>query len=88
MFVVKNREVFDTNWDCYEINTRHNMDIYMSQINLAKYGNGIIHMAVRTYSALPNKFKETSNNIKKFKNNLKEFLYLNSFYTLDDFFKK
>jgi hypothetical protein len=46
MFVVKNIKVFDTNRDCYEINTRHNMDILMSQVNLAKYGNGVIHMAV------------------------------------------
>jgi hypothetical protein len=37
---------------------------------------------------LPNKFKETSNDINKFKNKLKEFLYLNSFFTLDEFFKK
>jgi hypothetical protein len=57
MFVVKNKEVFDTNKDCYEINTRHNMDIHMNQVNLMKYGNGVIHMAVRIYNALPNKFK-------------------------------
>jgi hypothetical protein len=69
LFIVKNKEVFDT--DCYEINTRHNKDIHMSQVNLAKYGNGVIHMAVRTYDALPNKIKETSNDINNFKTNLK-----------------
>ena len=64
------------------------MDICMSQVNLAKYGNWVIHMAVRIYNALPNKIKVTSNDINKFKNNLKEFLYLNSFYTLDEYFKR
>jgi soluble lytic murein transglycosylase-like protein len=88
MFIVKNRELFDTNRDYYEINTRHNMDIHTSQVNLAKYGNGVTHMAVRTYNALPNKLKEMSNYINKFKNKLKEFLYSNTFYTLDEFFKK
>jgi hypothetical protein len=48
LFVAKNKEVFDTNRDCYEINTRHNKDIHMSQVNLAKYGNGVIHMDIRT----------------------------------------
>jgi hypothetical protein len=63
MFVLKNREIFDTNRDCYEINTRQNMDIHMNQVNLAKYGNGVLHMAVRIYNALPNKLKLVSNDI-------------------------
>jgi hypothetical protein len=48
MFVIKNREMFNANSDCYEIDTRQNMNIYvhMYQVNLAKYGNGVYHMAV------------------------------------------
>jgi hypothetical protein len=42
-FVIKNREIFDTNRDCYEIDTRQNMNIHMYQVNLAKYGNGVYH---------------------------------------------
>jgi hypothetical protein len=49
-----------------------------------KYGNGVYHMAVRIYNGLS---KVISNNTNKFKVSLKEFLYLNSFYTLDEFFK-
>jgi hypothetical protein len=33
MFVIKNREMFDTNRDCYEFDTRQNMNIHMYQVN-------------------------------------------------------
>jgi hypothetical protein len=88
IFVVKNREMFDTNKLLYEINTRHNMDIHVNQVNLAIYGKGVHHMAGRIYNALPDTLKEISKNIEQFKHNLKEFLYFNSFYTLDEFFMR
>jgi hypothetical protein len=83
MFVIKNSEIFNTNSDCYEIDTRQNMNRHMYQINLAKYGNGVYHMAVRIYNGLPDKLKIILNNSNKFKASLKEFLHLNSYYTLD-----
>jgi hypothetical protein len=49
---------------------------------------GVYHMAVRIYNGLPNKLKIISNNSNKFKSSLKEFLHLNSYYTLDEFFKR
>jgi hypothetical protein len=49
----------------------------MYQVNLAKYGNGVYHMTVRIYNGLPNKLKI-----------LKECLHLNSYYTLEEFFKR
>jgi hypothetical protein len=85
MFVIKNKEIFDINNAHYTINTRHIMDIHMSQVNLAKYGNGVFHMAVNIYNTLPVSLQEISKDIKSFKNNLREFLYHNSFYTLDEF---
>jgi hypothetical protein len=86
MFVVKNRDIFDTNYVHYEINTRHIKDLHMNQVNLAIYGNGVYHMAVRVSNALPNTLKDNFNDIKKFKANLKKFLHIGSFYTLDEFF--
>jgi hypothetical protein len=61
------------------------MDMHMNQVNLVKYGNGVFHMAVRMYNALPNEIKTTFNNINNFKQNIKDFLYTNSFYTLNEF---
>jgi hypothetical protein len=60
IFVVKNREMFDTNKSHYEINTRHIMDIHMTKVNLAIYGKGVYHMVVRIYNALPNTLMEIS----------------------------
>jgi hypothetical protein len=88
IFVIKNRGIFNTNSDWYEIDTRQNMNIHMYQVNLAKYGNGVYHMAVRINNGLPNKLKIISNNSNKFKASLKEFLHLNFYYTLDECFKR
>jgi hypothetical protein len=60
----------------------------MYQVNLAKYGKGVYHMAVRIYNGLSNKLKIISNNSNKFKASLKEYLHLNLYYTLDEFFKR
>jgi hypothetical protein len=46
------------------------------------------HMAVRIYNGLPNKLKIILNNSNELKASLKEFLHLNSYYTLDEFFKR
>jgi hypothetical protein len=77
-----------TNEDCYEVNTRQNMNLYMYQVNLAIYGKGVYHMAVKVFNGLPYNLKEISNNPKKFKANLKDFLYSNSFCTLEEFFNR
>jgi hypothetical protein len=62
----KNRDYFVTNKDCYEVNTRQNMNLHMYQVNLAIYGKGVYHMAVKVFNGLPNNLKEISNNPKKF----------------------
>jgi hypothetical protein len=64
IFLVKNREIFDTSKVDSEINTRHIMDIHMTQVNLAVYGKGVYHVAVRIYNALPNTLKVISGEIK------------------------
>jgi hypothetical protein len=63
--------IFNTNSDCYETDTRQNMNIHMYQVNLTKYGNGVYHMAVRIYNGLPNKLNIISDNPNKFKASLK-----------------
>jgi hypothetical protein len=62
--------------------------IRIYQVNLAKYGNGVYHMAVRIYNGLHNKLKIISNNPNKFTASLKKFLHLNSYYTFEEFFKR
>jgi hypothetical protein len=52
------------------------------------YGKDAYHTGVKVFNALPFKLKEISDNTKNFKSELKEFLYLNSFYTLEEFFNR
>jgi hypothetical protein len=88
MFVVKIRGLFNINKDCHEVETRQLMNIHIYQVNIAKYGNGVYHMAARIYNRLPKELKLIPSNINKFKVNLKKFLYRNSYYTLDEFLNR
>jgi hypothetical protein len=86
MFVIKNRGLFEINKDCHKVETRQPMNIH--QVNIAKYGNRVYHMATWIYNGLPNELKQISSNINKFKANLKTFLYRNSYYTLEEFLNR
>jgi hypothetical protein len=88
MFVIKNRDTFNTNKDYYEVKTRQNINLHIHQVNLAIYGKGVYHMAVKVFNGLLYNLKEISNNPKKFKVNLKDFMSSNSFSTLEEFFKR
>jgi hypothetical protein len=85
MFAVKNKDLFNINRDCHQINTRQHMNMHMSQVNFSKYGNGVCHMAVKIYNGLPKNLKVITNHIKKFKIGIKEFLTSNAFYTVQEF---
>jgi hypothetical protein len=43
-------------------------------------------MAMKVFNELPNEIKETYSDPKKFKGKIKNFLAINSFYTVDEFF--
>jgi hypothetical protein len=58
----------------------------MYQVNLAKYDKGVYHTAVKVFNGLPYNLKVNLTNTKKFKVKLKDFLYSNSFYSLEEFF--
>jgi hypothetical protein len=88
ILVIKNKDTFIANKDYHELTTRHSMDLRIEQVNLAIYGKGVFHMATKVYNELPYDLKKISGNPKKFKVNLKDFLYTNSFYTVEEFFNR
>jgi hypothetical protein len=45
-------------------------------------------MAIKALNGLPDSLKINSSDPKKFKDDLKEFLYINSFYILEEFFNR
>jgi hypothetical protein len=88
MFVIRNREKFVTNKDYHELKTRQDLKLHMDQVNLAIFSKGVYHMAIKFFNGLPDTLKIHCNYPKKFKDNLKEFLYINSFYTMEEFFNR
>jgi hypothetical protein len=60
----------------------------MNQVNLAIYGKGVFHMAIKVFNELPHEIKETYSDPKKFKAKIKNFLAINSFYTVEEFFNR
>jgi hypothetical protein len=58
----------------------------MHHVSLAIFSEGVYHMAIKVFNGLSDTLKIISSDSKKFKANLKEFLYMNSFYTVEDFF--
>jgi hypothetical protein len=88
MFVTKNHDKFVINKDYYDVNTRQNVNLHMYQVNLAKYDKGVYHMAVKVFNRLPYNLKITLTNTKKFQVKLNDFLYSNSFYSLEEFFNR
>jgi hypothetical protein len=53
MFVIKSIDKFVINKDCYEVNTRQNINLHAYQVNMAKYGKGVYQMAVKVFNGLP-----------------------------------
>jgi hypothetical protein len=45
-------------------------------------------MAIKIFNGLPDTIKINSNDPNDFKANLKEFLYMNSFYTMEEIFNR
>jgi hypothetical protein len=43
------------------------MNMHMNQVNLTKYGKGVLHMIVKIFNRLPLNIKAITNNPKIFK---------------------
>jgi len=55
---------------------------------LAIFPKGAYFSGITIFSSLPTQIKVLSDDHKKFKTALKQVLYLHSFYTLDEYFKR
>jgi hypothetical protein len=69
------------------ITTRQHTNLHQPTSNLTGYQQGIYYSGVRVYNHLNSHIKQLSDDPKKFELQLKEFLYLRSFYSLEEYFK-
>jgi hypothetical protein len=62
------------------------MNLHLPPPKLTLHQKETYYMAIKIYNSLPIQIKETAYDPKQFRKNLKSFLYLNSFYTLQEYF--
>jgi hypothetical protein len=87
MFVTNNSEHFKINSDIHNINNRNNLDLHYPPSNLSVYQKGVHFTRIKVFNRLPVPIKQLSHDLKQFERALKGFLYLHSFYSLDEYLK-
>ena len=60
-------------------------DFYQQYCNTSNYQKSVLNMGTKLFNKLPSQIKHLDN-YNKFKKELKNFLLVNSFYTLAEFF--
>ena len=86
LFVMDNGDCFEVNSEIHNINTRNKSNLHLPISNLSVYQKGPYYTAIRVFNSLPSQIKELCHNRNQFKRALKNFLYVHSFYTLDEYF--
>jgi hypothetical protein len=87
MFIIKNKNQFTVNSEIHDINTRQNTNLHQPTSNLTGYQQGIYYSGVRVCNKLPPHIKQLSENPKNFELQLEKFMYLHSFYSLEEYFQ-
>jgi hypothetical protein len=85
MFVVKNNDLSTTNQEIRNINTRSNTNLHPPTCNLMVFQKGVSFSGIKLYNHLPPYLKNLSKEIKSFKPALKRFLFLYSFYSVEEY---
>jgi len=87
VFVIKNRDFFQSNSEIYNLNTRYNRNLHLPSTNLTSVQKGVLFSGSKIYNHLPSNIKALSNDAKCFKTALKNYLIEHSFYSLDEFYR-
>ena len=67
LFVVKNKDLYTTNQENHNINTRSNINLHPPVCNLTVFQTGAYFSGIKLFNHLPLKIKNLSNEIKLFK---------------------
>jgi hypothetical protein len=86
--VINNRQHFKINADVHNINERNNIGLHYSLSHLSVYQKGVYYTGIKVFNRLPVLINQLSHDLKQFKMALKGFLYLHSFYSLDEYIKQ
>jgi hypothetical protein len=85
VFVVINRNIYQTNNNIHHIHTRQLKNLHVSSVRLSSIQRGVLYSSIMVYNNLPQDIQITSDNVKVFKRTLKSFLITNAFYSIDEY---
>jgi hypothetical protein len=86
LFTVKNKHLFAPNNEIQKYKTRNNTNLHLPTVNITKFYKGPYILGSKAFNHLPRHIKILANDMKSFKSS-KRFLYHNSFYSIEEYYK-
>ena len=86
LFVAENSDLYESNSEIHNINTRFSSDLHTPTANLTTFQKDPFYFGIEVCNHLPTTIKKTSHDINQFRSVLKIFLTINSFYSLEEYF--
>jgi len=83
--VIDSGNYFKVNSETNNINATNKSNLHFPVSNLSVYQKETYYTGIKVFSCLPSQIKDLSHNRNQFKHALKNFLYIHSFYTLDEY---
>jgi len=84
LFVAKNRDLYESNSEIHNINTRFSSGLHTPTANLTTFQKGPFYFGIKFVNHLPTSIKNSSHGINQFRSVLKSFLLIYSFYSLEE----
>ena len=83
VYVAKHRDLFLSNSDIHNINTRYNDNLHLPTTNLTLVQKGVLYSGSKIYNNLPPHIE----GLKYFKSKLKGFLIEHTLYRFEEFYQ-
>ena len=85
--MIRNKNQFLVNSELHNIDTRQHANFHQPSVSVTIYQKGVYYLGVNVFNMLRSYIKTEFDNPKKFKVVLQNFLYENSFYSLNEYFE-
>jgi hypothetical protein len=84
-FLSQNQEMFTSNFEIHNINTKNKLKLHKSTSNLTSYQKGVYYMCNRIFNKLPEYIANLVGNKRTFTSTLRQHLVRQPFYSLEEF---
>jgi hypothetical protein len=87
VFVNKSRNLFLSNSEICDRNTRYNYNLYLPSTNLTLVQKGVLYSGSKIFNHLQLNIKVLSKDAKQFKSKSRSYLMEHTFYSLDEYYQ-